>query len=664
MNERYFITSKKGKINCIPIYKYEFTSELNNQKSQKEKFCNWLKQNPKILLHDLNETHFSTYLQLKETWKLDFIKLKLGIIDKPWQYKFIKKNEIKPPFKNTPLVSTYLSQLLKNLFNKHFKQYLNHNTFILQNLDLSPFHLLKCFQFNIEVFEDGEFLIHFLPVSKIVSSTNLTNTYLQKLRIGNENNSHTDKMSFNIIECKYFRRRKFDLLDKHCIEKAQKLMKYGERIIATFDYHFVANYSPEIFSKITENTTRELTPSVDFLAPISELVEFPEFIELHDKPFLEIKVDQLANRNNLLIGNNKKVKEQKAAFYNGIYQPVHNKVIQPISVDGVQLDKFTNLIDKFNQSGSIQILDSIKLSSNDKIDISIYKKLKKQHQGKLLLAIFTKHQQPRDYFEPIYKVGIKLQMYQGQIDLFKLSNYTVKCLEKLGGFLNILDNTFEPETTYFVGIDLGHTTQNKERYSNLCAVLFDNKGRLISHKVIEKIPRNEALDMNALAQAMHSFKEGIKKEKLPYPQKLIIHRDGKVHDQDIDNFKTAIEKELHIDHYDVVEIIKSGYPVIAAHNGQGFQNLESGNSWTLRDKHYAILVTNIQAKKQGTILSPIVIKHKHGETAFSELVEQVYWFTKVYTNNLYNSTRLPATTEKANNLAGTSNKRYISTYKA
>lgn len=666
MNERHFITSKKGKVNCIPIYKYEFTPELNNQKTQKERFCNWLKRNPEILLYDLSETHFSTYLKLKENenWKFDFTKKNFGLKDKPWQYKFIKKNEIKPPFKNTPLVSTYLSQLLKSLFNKHFEQYLNNNTFVLDNLDLTPFHLLKCFQFNIEVFEDGEFYIHFLPVSKIVSATNITNTYLQKLRSSNENNSHTDKMTFSIVECKYFRRRKFDILDKHCIEKVEKFIKGREKTIATFDYHFVANYSPNIFGEITENTTKELTPSIDFLAPISKLVEFPDFIELHDKPFFEIKIDKLSNRNNLLIGNDKKVKEQKAAFYNGIYQSVHNKVIQPISVDGILLNKFKELINKFNQPGSIQILDTIELSSNDRIDISIFKELRKQHKSKLLLAIFTKYQQPRDYFEPIYKVGIKLQMYQGQIDLFKLSNYTVKCLEKLGGFLSVIDNTFEPETTYFVGIDLGHTTQNKERYSNLCVVLFDNKGRLISHKVIEKTPRNEALDMNALAQAMYSFEELIKKEKLPSPQKLIIHRDGKVHDQDIKNFEIVIKKGLRIDNYDIVEIIKSGYPVIATHNGQEYHNLESGDAWTLIDRNYAILVTNIQAKEQGAILSPIVIKHKYGETNFSELVEQVYWFTKVYTNNLYNSTRLPATTEKANNLVGTSNKRYISTYKA
>lgn len=583
---------------------------------------------------------------------------------KTWQYNNDRIDSIEPPYDNTSLISKYLGQLLRNLYNQHFEQYLNQNIFVIDNLELSPFHLLKCFQYNIEVFPDGEFFIHFLPVSKIVSSTDITNTYLLNLKSGNENNSHTDSMIFSMVECKSFRRQKFDILDKHCIQKAHKFMENRKHIIATFDYHFVANYSPKIFGEITKTTIKKLEPSIDFLAQISDLIELPDYIVLHKKPFYEISIDHLANCNNLIIGNNKKVKEQKASFHNGIYQPVCGKVIQPVAVDEVSTDLFRELIEIFNQRGSIEILDTIELSSSDRPDASIFMDLKKQHKGKLLIAILTKYQQPKDYFEPLYKIGVKFQIYQGQINKFKLSNYTVKCLEKLGGLLNIIDNTFEPETTYFVGIDLGHTTQKKEKYSNLCAVLFDNKGRLIAQKVIQGIPRNEALDMSALAQVMYSFEEVIKKRSLPHPKKLIIHRDGKVHDQDIENFDIAIKKGLKINNYDIVEIIKSGYPVVAAYNKQGYHNMKTGNSWLLTDKRYAILVTNIQANEQGAVLSPIVIKHKHGETDFAELVEQVYWFTKVYTNNLYNSTRLPATTEKANNLVGTSDKHYQSTYTA
>lgn len=651
MTDECFISSRQGRIKSISIHKYNFSPDLNKQKIQKEKFTNWLRRNPDILLCDLKESCFFTYLPLDEK--------------KKWQYDFDNINSIKPLFDNTPRISNYLGQLLRNCYKQHYQQYLNRHTFFNDTIELAPFQLLKCFQYNIEVFSDGEFYIHFLPVSKIVSSTDITNTYLLDLKNDNESNSHTDNMIFSMVDCKDFKRRKFDLLDKHFIEEAHKFMENRKRVIATFDYHFVANYSPKIFGKITEKTIKKLDPEINLLIPISNRIKLPDFVNIHKKPFYKISIDHIAKRNNLLIGSGKKVKEQKAAFYNGIYQPVNDRVIQPVAVDGVKTELFKELVGKFNQGGSVQILDTIELSSSDRIDISIFKELKNQYHGKLLLAIFTKYQQPRDYFEPINKVGVKYQIYKGPNDKYKLSNYTVKCLEKLGGFLSVIDNTFEPETTYFVGIDLGHTTQNQERYSNLCAVLFDNKGRLITYKVIQKIPRNEALNKKALAEAMYSFKEKVRKRGLPYPKKLIIHRDGKVHDQDIENFGIVIKKGLKIDNYDIVEIIKSGYPVIATRSDEGnYHNIKTGNSWILKDKRYAILVTNIQAKEQGEILKPIIIKHRYGETDFSELVEQVYWFTKVYTNNLYYSTRLPATTKKANNLVGTSDKRFISTYMA
>ena len=114
---------------------------------------------------------------------------------------------------------------------------------------------------------------------------------------------------------------------------------------------------------------------------------------------------------------------------------------------------------------------------------------------------------------------------------------------------------------------------------------------------------------------------------------------------------------------DIVEIIKSGFPVIAKHNTRGdSENLSSGSAFRDDVARYAILVTNTQADQEKAILNPIIIKHKYGETAFSKIVDQVYWFTKVYTNNLYYSSRLPATTLKANNIVVTSNKVHQSTY--
>ncbi|MBK7851309.1 MAG: hypothetical protein IPJ66_09325 [Bacteroidetes bacterium] len=363
MNERYFISSKKGKIKSISIYKYNFTTDLDKQNDQKVKFCKWLKMNPEILLYEIGESYFITFLPLTES--------------KTWQYKFCKMESITPPFDNITLISNYLGHLIRNVYNQHFEQYLNHNTYVIDNLNLHPFHLLKCFDFNVEVFNDGDFFIHFLPVSKIVNSKDITSEYLINLRLKNENNSKTDNMLFNLVDCKYFKKQKFDLLDSDCSEKITEFVKDRKKVVATFDYHFVANYSPAIFGEITENTIKELSTSIDFLIPVSQLIVMPDFIELSDKPFSEIIINHLTKKTNLLIGNGKKVIEQKAAFYNGIYRPVSDKVVQPIIIDGLKIDMFIDLITKFNAGGNVEILNPIVFSSNEVIDISTFKQLKR-----------------------------------------------------------------------------------------------------------------------------------------------------------------------------------------------------------------------------------------------------------------------------------------------
>lgn len=647
---RYFISSRHGRIKSIPIHKYNFSSEVNRQADIKSGFRNWLKRNPEILLHELNDDCFFTYTPMSET--------------NNWQYDFIQSEAISPPFENTPLISSILGQIIRDFYKSLYKQYLNHNTFVIDKIELAPFKLLKCFQFNIEVFKDGEFYIHFLPVSKIVSAKIVTRDFLTILQKGNENASNSDEMEFSIVEYKKIIRRKFDLFDSEFLEKSNKFIAKHKNVIGTFNYYFVSNYSPSIFGELTKNTLKELVPSIDFLEPISGSLELPEFIELHNRPFYEISIDDLANSKNLVVGNNKRVNLQSAAFYNGIYQPVNDKIIQLVTVGDVKTELFVELIEKFNQGGSVEILDAIKLSPSRPIDISVFEKLKNSHRRKLLFAVLTRHQQPKDFFLSLYELNVRFTIYYGEINEHQLSNYSVKCLEKLGGTLSVLHNIYEPKTTYFIGIDLGHTTQDERSHSNLCLVFFDNKGRILTHKVIQEIPRNEALDSNALTQAMLALKNEIKKRGLPKPKKIIIHRDGKIHKQDILSFESAIKNQMNIDNYDIVEVIKSGYPIIAAHDGTAYQNLKTGNSWKLTDKNYAIIVTNVQANEQGLVLKPIIVKHHHGKTDFKQLVEQVYWFTKVYTNNLYNSTRLPATTEKANNLVSTSFKRFVSTYKA
>ena len=153
-------------------------------------------------------------------------------------------------------------------------------------------------------------------------------------------------------------------------------------------------------------------------------------------------------------------------------------------------------------------------------------------------------------------------------------------------------------------------------------------------------------------------------KKLVSPTHIIIHRDGKLHHSDVESLSESIKdiwgNETSID---IVEIIKSGYPVMVYKNDAGkAENLQSG--WAYQDikNKYALLVTNTQADEYENLIRPIVIKHRYGNTDFTQIINQIYWLTKIYTNNLYYCTRLPATTQKANNIAGTSDKVHQASY--
>lgn len=648
MADIFFISSKQGKIIETKIYKYVFSKDLSRQEEKKALFCKWLINNPEIIPYEINKHFFTTLLPIQEK--------------KNWQYYLDSVQKIEPPFLNTQQVSSFLGHYIRKCFNNYNEQFLNENIFAYDLINLPPFHLLKCFQFNVEVFLDGEFFIHFLPVSKITSSKDIDLQFIKSLKKNNQNNTNPDALDFFLVETIRFKRKKVNLLNRNYIQEIEKFLNKNERVIATFDYHFLANYSPEIFGKITQNTVKDLNKSIDSIIEFSKLIDLPENFELHNKPFFKISINKPTIEKNLIIGNNTKTKKPSTAYYNGVFKPVIEKAIQPIAFDGIDPELFYELIERFNKGGSLKILKTIFLPSNSVLDTSILKDAKNAYKSALLLAVFTKYEQPSEFFQPLIKSGIKFQLYQGNIDQFKLSNFAVKCIEKLGGLLSSIDNTFEPETTYFIGIDLGHN--RADRYSNLSVVFFDHKGKWIFKKGIERIPLNEALDMNALGQAFYPFIDFIKMENLPVPKKFIVHRDGKNHQQDYECYEMIFKKGLKISEYDIVEIIKSGFPIIAKHDGKNYKNLDSGDFWILKEKKYAILATNIQADENDALLKPIIIKHKYGESDFEKIVEQVYWFTKVYTNNLYNSTRLPATTERANNLAGSGNKRFISTYRA
>jgi len=728
-----FLTTRRGFVDSITIARYDYLEWVNANQTTKEKLKHWLEKKSGFLIYDIEDTCFFTFFKLAD--------------ESTKQYRINGSKTIKAPFNNTQLISNLIATLLKVELSKHYKQYLNKNIFTIEIVDLHPFYLLKGIEFNIEVFSSGHYLIHILPVSKIVGSKSpVDRTYISYLSATNKKNSDTDSMLFNLVNKEKYFRQKVDLLDKELNKKLESIITENSNFIATFDYHFIANYSPELFGKVTENTSKNLKNAIKFIDTVLDKFKLPDFLNLSQDRYFKVNILELENKNNLLVGSNSenvtihsktqtqfglrleytrndisaddlitifikneilinqinhfkvpisikaKVEQQvgwkypyitkvftkpdeihtksnvqSASFYNGIFKSVSNWNILPIVCDNLNIELFKVLIAAFNKGAeNFNILPSIIVDKNSEIKREVVQSIINTHSNKTLVAVFCKYQLPRDFFEPL--ANLKFQIYQGDTsdnkqNRAKLSNFVCKCLEKTGGVIAAIADTYTENNGYFIGIDLGHSTHGDEKYSNLATVIFDSKGLLIGNYIIKKLPRKENLIEIDCITAFNKLASILTKNNLVQPKSVVIHRDGKLHSNDITSLTNAVRNVWGEINIDVVEIIKSGFPVIAMKDNYcNVVNPSSGSSYQDNDNRYSILVTNIQAEEKSAVISPIIIKHKLGNTDFHKIVDQVYWFTKVYTNNLYNSTRLPATTLKANNIVGTSKKQHKPTY--
>lgn len=727
------LTSRSGHITEIELYCYQFRADLLNDVEKHDKFITWLANNDDLLVYAIEEKSFTSFIELKDAYN---------------RYKYISKRKITLPL-NTVQISSFISYLLKIKLSKTYKQFLNKNIFIVEEIDLDPFLLYKCFEFNIEVFDSGDFIINVIPVSKIVGSAKpINHNYGRSLFTRFNNSSEANEMYFNLVNLQKFYRKRIDLLSKDYFEQIELALKLEGTFLATFDYHFVATYSPSLFGKVVENAAKELKDIVAFLDPVLSQFELPVFFNLTSDKYVKAIAQEPLTKNNLLVGlesieeitiygktltqyglrveftrnevsrdqpitihlkneklinslnlltipltldvkieqregwakpyitaifddgslKNFKTNTQSAAFYHGIFKSANDCQILPVLVEQSDPTLFNELLSVFNKGCiNFKVLEPLILEKDQSITKNKLIERIGNQKTKTLISVLTKFNMPSDYFDFLH--GFKYQIYQGDIadkpqTRPKLSNFVCRCLEKLNGIISVIHDTSLPKEGYFIGIDLGHTTFGADKFSNLAMAMFNKNGTVIA-KVLEKnLPRKENLIPDRFTALLYKLAKILHNEKLVAPKHIIFHRDGKLHNTDVETITESAKRVWGDVVIDIVEIIKSGYPAtLIKVDSKSVANPSSGMSFQDLKNRYAILITNAQASDKEVILNPIIIKHKLGSTDFPRIVDQVYWLTKIYTNNLYNSTRLPATTQIANNIVSTSLKAHKPSYK-
>jgi hypothetical protein len=731
------LSTRKGKIKSLVLYDYRFENHLLKVPFKLENHKKWVSRQSEIEEFDFTPNGVRLVREVNDPGKFLLV---------------FKSNEfIEPPFPNTSLVSGIIAGLLSNHFSKSYKQFENKNIFIVESNGHSPFLLLKCFEFNVEVFENGEFYIHFLPVSKIVSEVNpITTDYFKELLKRQNTSKLPDDLTFSLVnQQKYFRKR-FDLLDPKVWEHLNDTLIQDPNYAASFDYHFLAGFDPEIFGGLAEDAQKELEPSVRFIHNILKEVELPENFNLDSSTFLDSEKSKLLLEKNLRVGMitepisiisaNKTqyglrvefclgdndeihfsslknlehaamdqiislekpikgkgnpyeiqgktkisqffkeadqvyslVEKQSQSFFTGIYKPAWKGTILPVLLNVDKLDQFKELVKKFNPlANEFKILPELLILLKKDDPRSIVELIQQEVlpvalkiKGKFLIAVFTKYTQPNDTFKPLKKYPY--QVYKGMVSeksaSITLSNFVCKCLEKLGGQVAAINNTFLNESGIFFGIDLGHSTHGVEKKTNLGGVTFDNHGNQIGKFVVNDLPRKENLTKEGLDQLIIGLKNKMANKFPRNLSNVVIHRDGKLHSEDLNLLEASIKEHWGFCEIDVVEIIKSGFPLMVERNSDKKLCVPESGSFFVDEKNkYAVIITNDQVREKGQSVNPIIIKHKMGNLDFIKVVEQVYWFTRVHTQGIHNPTRLPATTLKANNIVSTSNKTHVATY--
>lgn len=730
-----FLTTRHGHIQEIQLYKYRFSKYMLEDKVKKSKLINWLKYVSNYAILSIEKDGFITVEKLLPSQENS-------------QYQYDKILSITPPFENIQLISNIIGLLIKKELSNNYQQYLNDNIFIISEVIISPFKILKCIEFNVEIFPTGDYLIHFLPVTKIIGDQSpITESYLSKLRT----HFHTQNNNSKDIKCTLINKRnlykvKLDILSNEAFSEIKPYINNNIIQLATFDYHFLAAYSEAIFQKIISETCKKLTDTIWFVDGVISNLSLTTLSGLSPDTYLNVDIVKLGEKPNLYVGcqynetltfhsisntqyglrveytrdnesqdvlicnfikdqhltnklaklnfpitvqgktryhketnrfflidifvdgniNAAKAIQQYAVYHTGIYKPVDNWSILPILYGINDISLFRELILAFNKK-NIDILTPYIIQNNEIDTLELNRRI--PQKKKVFMPVICKNQMPTNIISSIKSLKRKYQIFLGNTDDNKdnrarLSNYICKCLQKMGGIISLIADTALPVSGYFIGLDLGHTTHGNKKYSNIGVSLFNCHGLLVGNHVLKDLPRNEKLDYPQCKAVISELNKIILNKKLVSPTHIIIHRDGKLHHSDVESLSESIKdiwgNETSID---IVEIIKSGYPVMVYKNDAGkAENLQSG--WAYQDikNKYALLVTNTQADEYENLIRPIVIKHRYGNTDFTQIINQIYWLTKIYTNNLYYCTRLPATTQKANNIAGTSDKVHQASY--
>jgi hypothetical protein len=368
----------------------------------------------------------------------------------------------------------------------------------------------------------------------------------------------------------------------------------------------------------------------------------------------------------------------KGLYHSGVFQmPKELNLKLLISIQKIETESLDSILDNLNERIKFLYKSYVPLISKSDIITFDYNQFNIEYiQDKIqnLRCSYLLHLFDSEDFKPNHVFSIDLihivnkkiidvlKKYKSKFDIVNtfqtiaLANSLLKIgvrNKAIPWKINSID--IQDKNHLFIGIDLGHN--HKDKFSNLTVVAIDNNGCLVKTYRSKKLDNNETISYEELSLAFRY----ILNSSLSKYQSITIHRDGKFQ-EDIESYHQVM-KAINIEKYNLVEITKSGVPLIGFYSNvkEKTTYIDAFEGYYIFTDEISYLITNDQALNTKTAPSPLKIRKIYGYKKLTQITEEVYWLTKAYSINIFEPTKLPITTLLPNNFSYSRNLIHFTT---
>jgi hypothetical protein len=213
----------------------------------------------------------------------------------------------------------------------------------------------------------------------------------------------------------------------------------------------------------------------------------------------------------------------------------------------------------------------------------------------------------------------------------------------------------------FVGLDVTYDPDTGQHLGASANIALADGTILASESV--SLQQGETFDVDDVLRIMRNLIRVYVDEEGHPPDHVVIHRDGQFY-LDLDDLISQLQDASDfIPKFDLVEIRKSGNPRIAEYRNGAYKVADKGIGFISENGNHSYLATTGQPElKAGNSLGtprPIQIVKRHGSTSLDTLTEQVFWLSEAHVGSISRSTRLPITTEYADQCTEHARKGYL-----